>query len=111
MLSILKNGVTAFILVSLISGCTSNNVVGVIENKPRAYPSELGLMPFPQKPKPESRTNANMHNYRKKIEEWACDTVILFDSFVTRITENQNVNIPPECIGIVSEKRNYVILD
>ena len=106
----LKNGVLISILMILISGCASTDFVGVVENKPIAYPSEVSVMPFPVKPAKGQRNNANMHNYRKKLEEWACDTVLLFNSFVSRITEGQEVIVPTECIDIVSNKRDYLFL-
>lgn len=109
--TMLRNGVLIPILMILISGCATTDFVGVVENKPVAYPSEISIMPFPIKPPEGGRNNANMHNYRKRLEEWSCDTILLFDSFVTRITESQSVQIPVECIGIVSSERNYLILE
>jgi len=64
-------------------------------------------MPFPVKPAPEVRNNCNMHNYRKQVEEYACDSTILFHSFTQRLTGKDAVRIPVECIAIVSGPRNY----
>lgn len=110
-LTMLRSGALCLTLMILTSGCATTDFVGVIENKPVIYPSEKAIMPFPVKPPEGQRNNANMHNYRKRLEEWSCDAILLFDSFVTRITEKQSVEIPVECIGVVSGERNYLILE
>jgi len=108
--STLKIGVALLTLATLTS-CASKDLVTVIENKPSIYPSEASLLPFPVKPDIGLRTNASMHNYRKQVEEWGCDVASQFDSFVARVTKDQSISIPSDCIEITTGDRKYLFLD
>ncbi len=93
----LKSGLTAFILLLLISACAQDKYI-VNTVYPRAYESETKLLPYPKKPDPENRTNGSMHLYRVQVENWGCEVVNLFDQFVGRVTDGKDyIVIPSEC--------------
>ncbi len=104
----LRTGVALLTLLTLTS-CATKDLVTVIENKPVIYPSEARILPFPIKP--DVRTNANMHNYRKQVEEWGCDTASQFNGFVARVTKDQSINIPVDCVEITTGDRKYLFLE
>jgi len=92
----------------LISGCsTSKPEIVVIEELPQVFPSEIAIQPYPIKPPVHERTNCTMHNYRLKVEEWGCDSLMLFGGFVKRLTDT-DISIPMACVKIIREPRNYM---
>jgi len=105
----LKNGALLLTLMSLISGCATRPPETIIVDPPNvAFPSEISLLDYPIRPEGELKTNCHMHNYRKKLEEFGCDSVFLFSSFVERMTGKKQVTVPTQCTEILKGTRNYL---
>lgn len=106
MKNILRSGVLILTLLSLIS-CSGKTDLLVIEEKPEVYPSEVRLLPYPEKPPVEERTNCSMHNFRLKVEEWGCDAVMVLGGPIHRLS-GTNVIVPNACIDIIKGERTYM---
>ncbi len=95
-MSVLKSGLILSILLT-ISACASPPVTVVVEEDP--IPQVLLTLPVaPERPGSPRKTNIQMDEYRKLLEEWGCEVAYRYGELVSYISlGEQSVTIPTWC--------------